>query len=431
MAVGALGGSAVFSLSDDGVNWSEQQLLSAPETPVGGCQEILNYPVLLDPTDPAATGSSLPAAEPVVTPNFDHPGRSSYLYFTRQNRVAPGCAQSVNRDLVRIPIQLQQRRATLEEGLLGGDYGYDVKAATGSSTFSLVNGPDYDADSSDTYAEAHTVVDTGSRWASGWLAANHIGDGDDVWYGSAFLLPNDFLTKNTAVDLMKWESSVGTNAGGVRLLGSGTANDRLRLFRSNGTTTYLGPSEGFAPPLGRWFWLEVHQKLGKTSGSPTLNEVFLDGQLVVSTTEQNRESADTGDLVRMKYGIVHNASPAGTDTSLQVDRSTLTAAPMGPVNAPSPPNGLRAASVGQTYAGITANFQYDPLGRPLQYKLYKRFDGRWGLRRTSKAPAWMETGLPCNTNATYRVSAVALGPTGAPAVESLPSAPVTLRTSAC
>ena len=431
MAIGAIGGTAVFSLSDDGVNWSEQQLLAAPETPPGECSEILNYPVLMDPTDPAATGASGPAIEPPVTPNFDHPGRTGQLYFTRQNRTAPGCAQSTNRDLVRIPIQLQQRRTTLEEGLLGGDYGYVVKSATGSSTFNLVNGPDYDADSSDRYAEARTVVDTGSRWASGWQAANHIDDGDDVWYGSAFLMPNDFLTKNSTVDLIKWESSAGTYGGGIRLVGTGTSNDRLRLFRSNGTTTYLGPPEGFAPPLGRWFWLEVHQKLGKTDGSPTLNEVFLDGRLVVSTTEQNRESADSGNIVRVKYGIVHNSSPAGTDTSLQVDRSTLTAAPLGPVGAPTQSTGLRSASVGQTFAGITANLAYDPFGRTLQYKLYKRFDGRWGLRRTSKSPAWMETGLPCNTASQYRVSVVGLGTGGAPDVESLPSSPVTIRTGAC
>jgi len=244
-------------------------------------------------------------------------------------------------------------------------------------------------------------------------------------------MPNDFLTKNSTVDLIKWESSAGTYGGGIRLVGTGTSNDRLRLFRSNGTTTYLGPPEGFAPPLGRWFWLEVHQKLGKTDGSPTLNEVFLDGRLVVSTTEQNRESADSGNIVRVKYGIVHNSSPAGTDTSLQVDRSTLTAAPLGPVGAPTQSTGLRSASVGQTFAGITANLAYDPFGRTLQYKLYKRFDGRWGLRRTSKSPAWMETGLPCNTASQYRVSVVGLGTGGAPDVESLPSSPVTIRTGAC
>ena len=158
--------------------------------------------------------------------------------------------------------------------------------------------------------------------------------------------------------------------------------------------------------------------------------MFLDGRLVVSTTEQNRESADSGNIVRVKYGIVHNASPAGTDTSLLMDRSTLTAAPLGPVGAPAPPTGLNI-SPGQTFAGITANLAYDQLGRSLQYRLYKRFDGRWGLRRTSKAPAWMETGLPCNTAAQYRVSAVALGSGGAPDVEGLPSAPVTVRTSAC
>ena len=121
---GRSAGTAVYSLSDDGVNWSEQQPLARAETPSGACQEILNYPVVVDPADPAATGAGGPASEPPVTPNFDHPGRSSYLYFTRQNRTAPDCAQSTNRDLVRVPIQLQQRRTTLEEGLLGGDYGY-------------------------------------------------------------------------------------------------------------------------------------------------------------------------------------------------------------------------------------------------------------------------------------------------------------------
>ena len=342
MAIGALGGTAVFSLSDDGVNWSEQQLLAAPETTPGGCPERLSYPAILDPSDPAATGASGPLTEPPVTPNFDHPGRSGYLYFIRQNRTAPECAQSIDRDLVRIPVQLQQRRTTLEEGLLGGDYGYDVRTATGSSALELVNGPDYDGDASDRYAEARTVVDTGSRWASGWLAANHLDDGDDIWYGSAFFLPNDFLSQNTTVDLMRWESS----AGAFRRYPAARLGNRDGPAAADALQRHdhlPRPAGGLCDlPLGRWFWLEVHQKLGKTAGAPTLNEVFLDGRLViVSTTEQNREAADTSDIVRVKYGIVHNTSPAGTDATLRVDRSTLTAAPMGPVGAPATPTGLR------------------------------------------------------------------------------------------
>ena len=223
MAIGSSGEDAVYSFSDDLINWSEQQPLASVETPSGACQEILHYPAVVDPADPAASGAGGAASEPPVTPNFDHPGRSSYLYFTRQNRTTPDCAQTTNRDLVRVPIRLQQRRTTLEEGLVGGDYGFDVKTATGDSHLNLVDGPDYDADGPDRYAEARTVVDTGSRFASGWLQANKLDDGDDFWYGLAYFLPSGFTAANTTVGLLGWESSAAGFFGGIWLLGSGTA----------------------------------------------------------------------------------------------------------------------------------------------------------------------------------------------------------------
>ena len=185
-----------------------------------------------------------------------------------------------------------------------------------------------------------------------------------------------FTATNTTVGLLDWESSAaGFYGGGIRLLGSGTAPDSLpAAARSNSSgTTYLGPADGLRPPAGRWFWLEVHQKLGKTSGSPTLNEVFVDGRLVMMSTEQNRDAADTGQVVRLKYGFVDNASPAGTDSTMLIDRSSITAAQLGAIGAPATPTGLRQVFAVGTVVGFHANSVPGASG----YRFYRKQNGVW------------------------------------------------------
>jgi hypothetical protein len=81
-----------YSLSDDMIHWSERQLLMEVETGgtyMCGDQNPRAYPSLIDHSSPRR--------------NFDQIDNSTYLYFTQHNYVA--CAQTNDRDLVRVPIQ--------------------------------------------------------------------------------------------------------------------------------------------------------------------------------------------------------------------------------------------------------------------------------------------------------------------------------------
>jgi hypothetical protein len=82
-----------FALSSDMVNWSAQQLIAPAYVPApSGCQKpgaggfagSFAYGSMIDPDDPST--------------NFETPGRTGYMYFTRFND------NSENRDLVRVPI---------------------------------------------------------------------------------------------------------------------------------------------------------------------------------------------------------------------------------------------------------------------------------------------------------------------------------------
>ena len=91
-----------YSTSSDLIHWSDRKLLMEAEVRVswrpgvdpgtGECldDDFVAYPALLDP----ASGSR----------NFETTGARPYLYFVRQNARANGCAVSLDRDLVRIPV---------------------------------------------------------------------------------------------------------------------------------------------------------------------------------------------------------------------------------------------------------------------------------------------------------------------------------------
>ena len=113
-----------YSLSDDLVSWSAQEpLMTIPDTPIAtDPASQANCTGAGDPHWPAyAYSSILDPSDPSV--NFDHPGRTPYLYMTRFNRVswvppAAGvpsgiCVPDGSRDLVRVPIMfLPGLRAT-------------------------------------------------------------------------------------------------------------------------------------------------------------------------------------------------------------------------------------------------------------------------------------------------------------------------------
>jgi hypothetical protein len=96
-STGATVGGFYYSLSDDLINWSEQQLLMEGVLTWRhrcGNEDPVLYPALLDPSSPDR--------------NFETVDRRPYLYFTRYNYQYwdPGtCWMSLDRDLLRIPIE--------------------------------------------------------------------------------------------------------------------------------------------------------------------------------------------------------------------------------------------------------------------------------------------------------------------------------------
>ena len=284
-----------YQLSDDLINWSEPQLLvNAPNrdtVPDGqACLDGITYSVIIDRDDPAKDWTT---ADTGGNPNFDHPGATPDLYFNQTDRpatpaVAP-CGTGSGGNLARMPIDFRwQRRATMQNGLIDPAYGSDSLPA--GIDFTLESEADYDTSGPDRFALARTSVNVGPTpaWSYGRVNTTGWKNGDDVWYGAAFNLPTTFPTDNNGnvTILRRWGS---TGSGDIVKLAG--AND-YRLVRSTptGTTTISPP---FKLPVGRWTWLEVHQKLGSSSGEEKINEVFVDGRLVASSTDANRDAADT------------------------------------------------------------------------------------------------------------------------------------------
>jgi hypothetical protein len=84
-----------YSTSPDLINWSPRKALRivpAPWTYVCGGRPPVAYPSLLDPTS--------------TSRNFETTGQRPWLYLTRSHY--SGCTQTLNRDLVRVPLELSK-----------------------------------------------------------------------------------------------------------------------------------------------------------------------------------------------------------------------------------------------------------------------------------------------------------------------------------
>lgn len=134
--------------------------------------------------------------------------------------------------------------------------------------------------------------------------------GDDVWFGGAFYLPTGFkAAMQSETDLMRYDnfgSGSTTDYGGIGLL---KTDGKAHLYRlagyvngqpGSGTGEDMNVVAPFDLPEGRWFWLEVHQRLGTQDGS-AVNEVYVDDAKVASSTKANTFGRGA---TRLRYGIV-------------------------------------------------------------------------------------------------------------------------------
>ena len=130
-------------------------------------------------------------------------------------------------------------------------------------------------------------------------------DGEEVWFGAAYYLPNGFHSQiQGQVDLLRWDNysinPSNTDWGGVSIYGSDRRAHLLRFGAGRPNDTLVGP---ISLPEGRWFTLEVHQRL--SSGAGALSELYVDGKLTGSSRAANTYGRPA---TRIRYGIVAIAS---------------------------------------------------------------------------------------------------------------------------
>lgn len=161
---------------------------------------------------------------------------------------------------------------------------------------------------------------------------------DEVWYGSAFYLPEGFhRALQSQTDLMRHDNYAPTNVttdyGGIGVM---NYDKKAHLFRE-GSYVPGRPGSGsmdadlvtpFTLPEGHWFWLEVHQKLSGTDGV-AINEVWIDGVRVASSTRAN--SYGHG-VTRLRYGLVAIGQTVQTNPlELWFDQAVIDTSYIGPV----------------------------------------------------------------------------------------------------
>jgi Bacterial Ig-like domain len=153
-----------------------------------------------------------------------------------------------------------------------------------------------------TYAGGGSNAYSRGIWNVSWQ------DGDDVRYGAAYYLPAGFKSSMEGqVDLVRWDNwatdPTTTEKGGVVIYGS---DKRARLVRIKQGVEQVALSPAFDLPEGRWFSVEVRQRLSSSSG---LNEVYVDGNRISSTTTKNMYGHAVN---RIRYGLVATAGSAQT-----------------------------------------------------------------------------------------------------------------------
>jgi Polysaccharide lyase len=425
-----------YSLSDDLINWSSPQLILADPVvttnPDCSAEDTLHYPDILDPDD-AASG-----ADPTIVganTNFDHPDRTAYLYTTRAPCPVPFTPKG--KDLVRTPIKFVLRSASLEppSGPTDAWPGYPQN--------------DYDSQSGVYFAKLNTGYsygEAGDSWsglATSWPFQNireaygrhkvRWNTGDDVWYGSAFKIPTDFVASNDSVQIMSWHTAANVYGGIVLDAG----DNRWHMVRSGTGGGYFG--QPFDLPTGRWTWVEVHQKFGTTSGGGTLTEVFVDGRLVSATSDPNR--TESAPITNVRYGIVWNATSvqnaSPSTQNIEVDRSSINGGQLGALDgsqayrAPATPLGLRQTPNDSTHITLAWNVSSDPT--VAGYRLYEQqTDGTWGpLGGEAVDTPVTKTVASCSTH-TYRVTAYrSFGANPIDWAESIVSSPLTVKPTGC
>jgi hypothetical protein len=101
---------------------------------------------------------------------------------------------------------------------------------------------------------------------------------------------------------------------------------RLNVIQSRYGSAERKLISGVAIPQGRWFWVELHQRLSGTDGQ-ALTELYLDGAKVGSSTAAN----SAGRVINhLRYGVVNVAGSCSKPGTVDFDRASISDGMRGP-----------------------------------------------------------------------------------------------------
>jgi RHS repeat-associated protein len=168
---------------------------------------------------------------------------------------------------------------------------------------------------------------TQQSYARGVFNVN-VSDGYAGQAAAAFYFPPGTLSGSSPIqkgdlDVLRWDNertkgSTSFDLGGIRISGS----DHLaRLIRQQGTNTPVAIGSPFRLQEGCWNWIWVHQRLSANT-STALNEVYLNGDKVVYSNDQNDYGRGVDDVKVGMVGIDASAQ-SGSPLDFYVDDATI------------------------------------------------------------------------------------------------------------
>ena len=156
-----------------------------------------------------------------------------------------------------------------------------------------------------------------------WRQVNW-GPGSDVWYGMALFIPD--ASAYCYWNPMRWDN-YKTYGGSGDVGGLSIEGGELRLIQNRYGQVERQLINAGRVPQGRWFWVEVHQRLSGRDGQ-ALSELFVDGRRVGSSTRAN----SAGRVVNhVRFGAVNVTSRCSRPSSVNFDRVSISDGMRGPL----------------------------------------------------------------------------------------------------
>lgn len=220
------------------------------------------------------------------------------------------------------PTGTLHRRATMESASLTGASGFSSTNANGG-TFTLSTAQKRRGTyAARCYDEAQTANAAYARGLQDVKPLN-LTEGSEFSYSSGFWLDSGFKASNKYTALMRLDNydvkPSGTDHLGIHLDPAG----HIYLAREQvggATPIRMGTAmTASAVPEQQWFFIEMFHRLHRTSGQ-AINRAWVNGALVLDTTEANLLSNFTSPWSYCRFGIVATSSAQlGSPRGLYVD----------------------------------------------------------------------------------------------------------------